>query len=81
MSNSERQNVAMKEKNSDSHDGSDNIDVDATCTDREKAEQLAGKSQYEKIKKKNIAELQDILADLNASYPIPAELEEKALKT
>ena len=77
MSDSERQNVAVKEKNSDSHDGSDNVNVDVTCTDREKAEQLAGKSQYEKTKEKNIAEIQDILADLNASYPIPAELEEK----
>ena len=80
-SDSERQNVATKEKNSDSHNASDNVNVDATCTDREKAEQPAGKSQYEKTKEKNIAKLQDILADLNASYPIPAELEEKASKT
>ena len=82
---SERQDVAAKEKNSDSHDGSDDVDVDAPCTDtREKgkmAEQPAGKSQYEITREKNIAELQDILADLDTNYPIPAELEEKVSKT
>ena len=67
-----------KEKISDSHD-----DVH-TCTDREKGEKAelsGGKSQYEKSKEKNVAELQDILADLNAKFPMPAELGEKVSKT
>ena len=66
-----------KEKNSDSHD-----DVDDTRADGEKgkkAELSAGKSQYEKDKEKNVAELQHILADLNAKYPMP-ELGEKVSK-
>ena len=75
---SENRDEVAKEKDSDSHDG-----VDDTCADREKdkkAEPSAGKSQYEKDKEKNIAELQDILADLNAKYPMP-ELGEQVSKT
>ena len=54
---SENWDEVVKEKDSDSHDG-----IDDTCADREKdkkAEPSAGKSQYEKDKEKNVAELQD----------------------
>jgi hypothetical protein len=68
---------------SDSHDGSD--DIGDTRRNKEKGKQAkssapAGKSEYSKNREKNIAELQNILSDLKAQYPMPVEFNEKELK-
>jgi hypothetical protein len=78
MSDSEKQNKAPaeggKEKNDNSHNCSDDNDHD------EKGTKTVGKSQYEKDKERNIAQLQNILEDLKEKYPVPVELAGKELK-
>ena len=66
---SEGQGEVVKEKILDSHDGSDNIGNKG-----KKAKASAGKSQYCKDREKNIAQLQNILSDLKAKYPMDVEV-------
>ena len=69
-----------KEKKDNSHNGSDN--VGKTSTDKrkgkQKSKQPAGKSQYEKDKECNVGELKEILTNLKAQYPMPAEFSGEA---
>ena len=70
MSDGERQNEAPAEEekaiNNNSHDRSG---------DDEKGTMPVGKSQYEKDKERNVAQLQNILEDLKEKYLVPVELE------
>jgi hypothetical protein len=79
MSNSEKQNEAPaeggKEKKDNSHDCSgDDDDEKGTKT------VTVGKSQYEKDKERNVAQLQNILENIKEKYPVPVELAGKESK-
>jgi len=78
MSDSEKQNEAPveggKEQKDNSHDCSGDDDDD------EKGTKTVGKSQYEKDKERNVAQLQNILEDIKEKHPVPVELAGKESK-
>jgi len=78
MGDGEGQNEAPaegdKEEEDKSHDRSGDDD------DEEKGTETVGKSQYVINKERNIAQIQDILEDLNEKYPMPVELASKESK-
>ena len=63
-----------KNDEGDSGKAKTNDDEGENPDDDKTKKNSGGKSQYKKDKEKNIAQIKEILADLDAQYPMPEEL-------